>query len=119
MCESNIDENCLCTHDRDVILFCSKRCPVNQETEQFDCSLPDPVKVEGDINQCDDLPEECRVQFETEAPVCGTCQQWKDRCVVEPEIDELPLVAQNSTTTVAPITEPPTTAAPTTTTTTT
>merc|ERR1711953_839982 len=101
-----LEPECECTHDRDVIMFCKKRCPINPQTEMSDCSIPDPPPAKPK-DVCDDMPESCKNQIATMAEPCNTCRQWKAQCYVEPEVVTTPA----PTTTTPTTTQPPTTTA--------
>jgi len=109
---------CECTHDRDVIMFCKKRCPINPQTEMSDCSIPDPAPAKPK-DVCDDMPESCKAQIKSMVEPCNTCRQWKAQCYVEPKVVTTPKPTTTTSTTTTTTTTKTTTTKTTTTSTTT
>ena len=106
------DIPCQCDHDasgygpHDVVLMCKGKCPINAATETADCSLPDPVRKV--INQCDNIPEECKAEMRDGVSKCNSpCAAWINKCeqipdLVPPEPEPetaAPTVAETTTST--------------------
>ncbi|CAG5087947.1 Oidioi.mRNA.OKI2018_I69.PAR.g11676.t2.cds [Oikopleura dioica] len=77
---------CMCTEEHDVVMQCKGKCPINPETEQPDCTLPDKPKMKPK-HICEGIPADCMRQFENNIEnTCNGCRQWLEACEAHPSI---------------------------------